>query len=325
MSIADQIVAAATGETALLAATGLAAAAGAGALWVSLLDRPPSTKRARAMKERRADLAYAIRTPARRGMMPAAVTVAKRVSQRFRLLGSSQARDAQLKLERAGLRNRDGVAVFLAAKLCLPLVFGAIALLFIFGFGVGGKLPVMAKMTVALLAVGLGYIAPDVYCKNLSDKRKTVLKRALPDALDLMVICTESGLNLDSAFQRVAREFASSCPELSDELELTSIELGFLQERREALLNLDRRIDLPTVTALTATLIQAERYGTPLSQSLRTLAMEMRDQRLMQAEEKAARLPAILTVPMVVFILPALFIVLIGPGILKTIDALTNM
>lgn len=325
MSLANDIIAAATGETALLSAAGLAAAAGASALWISLTERGPSNRRAKALLERRDDLGRAVKAPGKRGLMPAGLTLAKRIAERFRLMGSAQAQDAQLKLERAGLRSRDSIAVFLAAKMCLPLIFGLFAAFLFYVLQIAGDIPGLLKLALSGLGVGAGYIAPDIYCKNLSDRRKQVLRRALPDALDLMVICTEAGLNLDSSFQRVAREFRTSCPELADELELTAVELGFLPERRTALTNLERRADLPGVSALTGTLAQAERYGTPLAQSLRVLAAEMRDQRLMKAEEKAARLPAILTVPMVMFILPALFIVLIGPGILRTIDALITL
>lgn len=325
MSLAQDIIQAATGETAILTAAAIAAAAGVGAVWTGLMERGPSAHRARVLLDRRADLASQVRAAERRGMVPLTTTLAMKVAHRFKLFGSAQARAAQVKLERAGLRSRDAVGVFLAAKLSLPMVFGIVAGLMLFGFGMGGDLPGLLKLALGCLAAGLGYIAPDLYCRNRSDKRKVILRRALPDALDLMVICTEAGLNLDSAFQRVAREFHKGCPELADELDLTAVELGFLAERRDALTNLDRRTDLPGVAALTGTLIQAERYGTPLAQSLRVLAAEMRDQRLMKAEEKAARLPAILTVPMVTFILPALFIVLIGPGILKTIDGLMSL
>lgn len=325
MTGAEDIIAAATGEAALLAITGIAAAAGAGALWASLIDKPIATKRARVIKDRRADLGKALKTPLRRGMVPASLSIANRLVQRFKLAGTVQAQDAKLKLDRAGIRGRDAVTLYLAVKMCLPLTVGLLSMVWVYIFKLGGDVPGLAKLFICGICVGLGYIAPDIYCKNLADKRKKTLTRAMPDALDLMVICTEAGLNLDSSFQRVAREFRTGCPELSDEWELTAVELGFLPERRDALLNLERRVDLPIVSALTSTLAQAERYGTPLAQSLRVLAAEMRDQRLMKAEEKAAKLPAVLTVPMVIFILPALFIVLIGPGILKTIDALSGL
>lgn len=309
----------------MLSAAGLAAAAGAGALWIALVERGPSGHRAKALLERRQILADAAIAPTKRGLAPKGLSIARRLVARFKLLGGAQAQDAQLKLERAGMRSRDALTVFLAAKLSLPLILGVITGVAVMWLEIFGALPELVALGIAGAAVGLGYAAPDIYCRNLSDRRKQVMRRALPDALDLMVICTEAGLNLDSSFQRVAREFRGGCPELADEFELAAVELGFLPERRDALTNLERRTDLPAMAALTGTLSQAERYGTPLAQSLRVLAAEVRDQRMMKAEEKAARLPAILTVPMVMFILPALFIVLIGPGILRTIDALISL
>jgi tight adherence protein C len=170
----------------------------------------------------------------------------------------------------------------------------------------------------------LGFFAPELYVSNLTSKRQLVLSKGLPDALDLLVICAESGLALDIALERVANEIGAANAELGEELELTSIELGFLPERRQALLNLSRRTNLPAIRGVVNTLLQTEKYGTPLSQSLRVLANEFRDHRLLRAEEKAARLPATLTVPMIVFILPVLFIVLIGPAIISVMDNLLS-
>jgi tight adherence protein C len=138
------------------------------------------------------------------------------------------------------------------------------------------------------------------------------------------VICAEAGLSLDAALKRVADEFASMVPDLSEELLLTSVELNFLPDRRQALLNLSQRVDVPSFRGVTATLIQTEKYGTPLAQALRTLASEFRENRLLKAEEKAARLPAILTVPMIIFILPALFIVLAAPAFIKVAEKVGN-
>ena len=138
------------------------------------------------------------------------------------------------------------------------------------------------------------------------------------------MICAESGLSLDAALDRVANEIGGANAELAEELSLTSIELGFLPDRRQALLNLNRRTNLPAIRGVVNTLLQTEKYGTPLSQSLRVLANEFRDQRLLRAEEKAARLPATLTVPMILFILPVLFIVLVGPAIISVMDNLLS-
>ena len=140
-----------------------------------------------------------------------------------------------------------------------------------------------------------------------------------------MVICTEAGLSLDAAFNRVSKEMITVAPELADELSLTSLELGFLTERKKALANLAARVDIPMMRSLVNALIQSEKFGTPLSQSIRVMSAELRHERLLKAEEKAAKLPAILTVPMIVFILPPLFIVLLGPAIMRTIDALSSM
>lgn len=151
-------------------------------------------------------------------------------------------------------------------------------------------------------------------------KRKTRLKRlerGLPDCLDLLVICAEAGLSLDAGLKRVAEEFVAAVPELSEELLLTSVELNFLPDRRQALANLAFRVDIAAFRGVTTALIQTEKYGTPLAQALRMLSNEFRETRLLEAEEKAARLPAILTVPMICFILPALFVVLAGPAFIK--------
>jgi tight adherence protein C len=158
--------------------------------------------------------------------------------------------------------------------------------------------------------------------KNAGDKRIKKLTMALPDALDLLVICAEAGLSLEAAVKRVGQEISSASADMSDEFLLTAIELNFLPDRTKALQNLVKRTDLPKLRALVNSLIQSERFGTPLANSLRVLSAEFRNERMMKAEEKAAKLPAIMTVPMIVFILPSLFIVIIGPVILHIIDTM---
>uniref|UniRef100_UPI003B3ACC56 type II secretion system F family protein n=1 Tax=Sphingomonas sp. TaxID=28214 RepID=UPI003B3ACC56 len=148
------------------------------------------------------------------------------------------------------------------------------------------------------------------------------IRKALPDAIDLLVICAEAGLTVDAAFGRVARELGKGYPELADEMSLTAIELGFLTDRRAAFENLATRVDLPSVRSLVTTLIQTEKYGTPLASALRVLSAEFRHERTMHAEEKAARLPAVMTVPLIVFILPVLFIVILGPAACSIGDGL---
>jgi len=170
-----------------------------------------------------------------------------------------------------------------------------------------------------------GLYVPEIVVRNAIQKRRKELQKGLPDALDLLVICAESGLALDAALIRVAREMAHSSPELADEISLTAIDLGFQPDRRMALQNMIKRTELPSIRGVVNTLIQTEKYGTPLAQSLRVLAAEYRDERMLKAEEKAAKLPATLTVPLIVFILPTLFIVLLGPAILRAIDGLGGL
>jgi tight adherence protein C len=181
------------------------------------------------------------------------------------------------------------------------------------------------KPSICFGAVLFGYFLPVLIVKNQGDKREALLRKALPDGLDLLVICAEAGLSLDAALTRVSREIAPSTPELAEELALTAAELSFLPDRRKALQNLTRRAPMQEITGLVNTLIQTERYGTPLTRSLRVLAAEFRNERLMRAEAKAARLPATLTLPLILFILPPLFIVLIGPAIIQAIDAFAKM
>ncbi len=207
-------------------------------------------------------------------------------------------------------------------KLCLrshrPAVF------MVYGGG-AFQLQPMGQLLVAMAAVVIGAYMPEIYVKNATDKRRVALQKGLPDTLDLLVICAEAGLALDAALSRVAGEMARSCPEIADEFGLTSIELGFLPVRRTALENLARRVDTPAIRGVVNTLLQTEKYGTPLAQSLRVLANEFREERMLKAEEKAAKLPATMTVPLIVFILPTLFIVLLGPAVLRTIDGLGGL
>jgi tight adherence protein C len=177
--------------------------------------------------------------------------------------------------------------------------------------------------TVAGLLV-TSYKAPDIWLKNKVTKRSHAIRKGLPDALDLLVICAEAGLTVDAAFGRVARELGKAYPELGDEFGLTAIELGFLNERRQAFENLASRVDLEAVRGVVTTMIQTEKYGTPLASALRVLSAEFRNERMMRAEEKAARLPAIMTVPLILFILPTLFVVILGPAACAISDNFIN-
>lgn len=292
-------------------------------VWRGLLEKAPAQRRIKAITERRATLRQALVAPKRRGRTET-LNVARRTLRYFRLMTGKPVENARSKLIRAGFRSRDAVTLFLFVKLCMPAVLGILVVVLVYVVEIYDLAP-RTRLFASLGSVLLGFYLPDLFVKNLIDKRTHLLTRSMPDMLDLLVICAEAGLALDNALVRVSKEIRLNCAEMADEMELTSAELGFMSERRIALENLYKRTALPSMQALANTLIQSERYGTPLAQSLRVLSRELRDERLMKAEEKAARLPATLTVPMMIFIMPTLFIVLIGPGILRAIDGLGSL
>jgi tight adherence protein C len=234
---------------------------------------------------------------------------------------NKQANSVRLKLMQAGYRNRDALIVYVFGKALMPIV-GAGATAFVVFVAWPLHYPMLVLLGIVIGGALLGSMTPDIVLKNLRDRRKNEIQAALPDALDLLLICAESGLSVDSGIARVANEIGRTSPALADELTYTALEIRFLPERRRAIQGLAERADHPGIRALTSTLIQTERYGTPLGQALRVLSTEQRNERMMRAEEKASRLPAIMTVPLILFILPALFVVLLGPAALSIIDAL---
>ncbi len=251
-------------------------------------------------------------TPA--GLMRQAVT-------RLNLLRSRHASEARGRLARAGFRSQDAMVAYLFAQVSLPCLFGIAALAETHGLHLL-PLPPQFGFVPAMAAVLFGFYAPKIYLRNVADKRAKQLQRALPDGLDLMVICAEAGLSLDATLGRVSRELSNTWPELAEELGITAAELTFLPERRSAFENLNTRTDSDGIRGVVNTLTQTAKFGTPLAQSLRVLAAEMREARMTRAEEKAARLPAMLTVPMIIFILPTLFIVLLGPAAINIMDTM---
>ena len=249
----------------------------------------------------------------------------RKTVDRFDLLRSNQAKQIAERLAQAGWRRSDATIVYLFCKIVLPLGVAATAVFAVYGLNMFHLSPTMKLLAVIGTALCGSYL-PELFIRNAITRRATEVRRNLPDALDLMVVCTEAGLSLDAAMERVAREIAGNSLAMADEIGHTVIELRFLPERRKALEHLAQRTAaVPGVQALVNTLIQTERFGTPLAQSLRVLAAELRTQRMVKAEEKAARLPAIMTVPLIVFILPALFLVLLSPAILDLIDMFSKM
>ncbi len=311
-------------EDLLILMMALSAGSVAITVWFTLLQRDPALRRAKVIAAQRSAMRNPLVGPRRRQQRLPTLGMMRRVVDSLNLLKSGQAERISQKLMRAGWRSKDAIIRYLFMKLFLPLVFGIVVVILLYGLNLYDLSPLL-KLGAALGSVILGAYLPDVIIKNTTQKRQDTIRKSLPDALDLMVICAEAGLSLDATLSRVSAEMELACPELADELGLTGLELGFLPDRRKALQNLSTRIDLPVVRGVVNTLIQAEKYGTPLAQSLRIMSGESRNERIMKAEEKAARLPALLTVPMIIFTLPPLFVVLIGRAILNTMDALSKL
>jgi tight adherence protein C len=253
-----------------------------------------------------------------------ALQIMRRSTQRFTILKDRQSQDMRRLLVSAGYRSRDAVVVYTFFKLVSPFVFLAGAALYVYGLNPIGKGPLFDAAAVMAAAL-FGSKLPDIILKNTRDKRLDSIRKALPDALDMLVICAEAGLGTDAAIKRVVVEMGRNGNVLSEELNQTALELSFMPERRQALENLAERAPLPSIQAFVNTLIQTEKYGTPLARAFKVLSAEQRNERMMKAEEKAGRLPATMTVPMMLFILPALFVVLIGPAILDILDNYIGM
>jgi len=222
----------------------------------------------------------------------------------------------QMKLQQAGMRGNRPAVTFYFFRLASPIVLLLGALFYFFMINDFG-LPEVTRYSYSIGLGLLGYYAPNLYLSNVSAKRQASIMTAFPDALDLLLICVESGMSVEAAFHKVSTEVGSQSIELAEELSLTTAELAYLQDRRDAYENLALRTNHPGVKAVCTSLIQAESYGTPLGQALRVMAKENRDMRMAAAEKKAASLPAQLTVPMIIFFLPVLFVVILGPAIIR--------
>ncbi|MCC2097289.1 MAG: type II secretion system F family protein, partial [Hyphomicrobiales bacterium] len=217
--------------------------------------------------------------------------------------------NAKNQLAMAGYRGRQAEMMFLAARAILPIALFLGTLLYVFVLGKVGYPPPI-KIAMAVGGAYVGIKLPEVFLSNVMQKRQQSIKRAFPDALDLLLICVESGMSIEQSFRKVAQEIGAQSVPLAEELQLTTAELSFLPDRRQALENFSSRTGLDVVKQIVTVLIQAEKYGTPLGQALRVVSQESRDTRMMEAEQKAASLPPKLTVPMIVFFLPVLFAVI---------------
>jgi tight adherence protein C len=305
---------------------GVAALAMIFALYAAVTIKDPMSKRVKALNARREELkAGIVKTNAKKRTSlvrrSEGTDKVKETLANMKVLQQSQIEVIQQKLAWAGYRNKELAVYVIGARMVVPIVFGLIAFLMLYVMNMMPEWGSMKKLFGLTAAVGLGYKAPEIFLKNKATKRTDLIRKGLPDALDLLVICAEAGLTVDAAFNRVAKELGRAYPELGDEFALTAIELSFLTERRMAFENLAYRVNLDSVKGVVTTMIQTERYGTPLASALRVLSAEFRNERMMRAEEKAARLPAIMTVPLILFILPTLFIVILGPAACSISDA----
>jgi tight adherence protein C len=225
------------------------------------------------------------------------------------------------KLAQAGFRGPKPVSTFYFFRFVMPFAFSAVVAFYLYLINDFGLLA-MQKIAACFVALAAGYYAPNLYISNIAQKRRESIVQAFPDALDLMLICVESGMSIEAAIAKVGSEVGSASMELAEELGLLTAELSYLPERRLAYEGLARRTNHPGIKSVATAMIQAERYGTPLGAALRVMAKENRELRLSAAEKKASALPAKLTVPMIVFFLPVLFIVIMGPAIIKIQDVL---
>ncbi|WP_375461757.1 type II secretion system F family protein [uncultured Enterovirga sp.] len=240
----------------------------------------------------------------------------KQIVDRFKLGDWLGTETARANLTMAGFRGPQAEVTFLFFRLVLPIAFLLASAFYLFVVNDFGQ-PTMIRAGMIIGATFFGMKSPEIFLKNVTTKRQLSIRRAWPDSLDLLLICVEAGMSIEQAFRRVSQEVGSQSVALAEELTLTTAELSYLQERRQAYDNLASRTGLDGVKAVTTALIQAERYGTPLGTALRVLSQESRDQRMAEAEKKAAGLPPKLTVPMILFFLPVLFVVIMTPALIQ--------
>jgi tight adherence protein C len=245
----------------------------------------------------------------------------KEIVDKFKLENYFGFEDLKDKLRTAGLRSEAAFTTFLFLRLILPISVFLITLFYLFVL-IPLDQPAILKIAIAAFAMYFGYQLPRIYLTNRTQKRQLSISRALPDALDLLLICVEAGMAMEPALKKVCDEIGKTSIPLAEELSLTLAELSYLQDRRMAFENLGNRTGLEAIKSIALALIQTEKYGTGLSQTLRVLAQENRDQRMIEAEKKAAGLPPKLTVPMILFFLPALFIIILGPAAIRVMETL---
>ena len=240
----------------------------------------------------------------------------KRVVEQLNLRKALETDATRERLKMAGLRGQAPVVAFLFFRAVLPIASFGLTFFYLFFVNTYDLAP-LARLGLSIGGAYLGFYLPNIFISNLIQRRQKSIKRVFPDSLDLLLICVQAGMSIESAMNKVAAEIGSRSLELAEEFSVTTAELSYLQERRQAYENLGKRTGIAVVRAVGTSLIQAERYGTAIGQALRVLARESRDMRMAEAEKKAAALPPKLTVPMILFFLPVLFIVILGPAFIQ--------
>jgi tight adherence protein C len=288
-------------------------------LGVPLLERNGLDDRLKSVARRREELRarhHAALNAKRGSLRVESNTMMKATLDRFKLGNILEGENSREKLAQAGYRGQAPLITFMFFRFVMPfIVFGVVVFYLFLIMHLGW--PPLQKVGAAFVGALIGFYVPDIFVNNIIARRQASIMGAFPDALDLMLICVESGMSIESAFTRVAGEIGTQSAELAEELALTTAELSYLPDRRQAFDNLAKRCGHAGVKSVATALNQAEKYGTPLGQALRVTATENREMRMQEAERKAASLPAKLTVPMIVFFLPCLFVVIMGPAIIQ--------
>ncbi|MDE3015510.1 MAG: type II secretion system F family protein [Pseudomonadota bacterium] len=307
-----------------VALTGVAAFLCVWAIGTGFSERDRMAAKIKGIQERRRLLQNDLTGPKKRRKPEASVNFMRAVVMKFQLIKKNQIGKTESTLVEAGFRSRDAIVVLAFFNLVLPIALGILGIIAMrLNANVSEKWRVINYIWPVLGAY-VGLKLPGWYVGRVRRKRYLHIQRALSDTLDLMTICAEAGLSFTAMLDRVSKELSISYPEMAEELAMTSLEIGFLPDRNQALSNLAKRCTLQEMRGIVSVLIQTEKYGTPIAQALRVLSTEFRQQRMLRAEHKAAALPAKMTVPMILCILPVLFIVIIAPAVIKLLDTMNH-
>lgn len=320
----DQIVSLMTPQIAVTLLAAIAAFATALTVLMPVLSRDRLNTRMQVMaterdKMRAARLADLVKKEGQGRLRTTPKGFMQEIVDRLNLRSMFETEEVRDKLKMAGLRGQAPLVTYMFFRVAMPVIITLMALVYLFVIA-DYAYPPLVKIGLAIGAGYFGFYVPNMFVENLVQRRQTSIKNSFPDALDMLLICVQSGMSAEAAFGKVSEEVGSQSLELAEELSLTTAELSYLHERRQAYENLGKRTGIPGVKAVATALIQAERYGTPVGQALRVMAKENREMRMAEAEKKAAALPPKLTVPMIIFFLPVLFVVILGPAIIQVFN-----